>query len=167
MKPILDATAGNRVIWNNKNPPNVVFLDKEIGLGISPHIFADNRFLPFRDDVFQLSIYDPPYQWGDKLWARNPKGKTEGESNWTWYGTYNSKRELIQNLVKASRELHRVSKRMCFKWCEFALPLSNILALFTPPWNMLQKKKQNSLKQTSNNQTYWVTFVHLNGGTQD
>ena len=27
---MLDATAGNRMMWPNKNPPHVIFMDKEI-----------------------------------------------------------------------------------------------------------------------------------------
>ena len=155
----LDSTAGNRVIWNCKTPPDWIFCDREIKLGLSPDVFCDNRYLPFRDNVFQCAIYDPPYQWGDKLWARDPKGKTEGGSKWSWYGTYKNKRDLIQNLIKASRELYRVSMRLCFKWCEFALPLSNIISLFIPPWIIFQQKGHNSKKQTSKNQTWWVTMV--------
>ena len=155
----LDATAGNRVIWNCNTPPDWIFVDKEYNLGVPPDVFADNTQLPFRDDVFECALYDPPYQWGDKLWARDPKGKTDGGSSWSWYGTYKDKRELVSNLIQGSRELYRVSKRLCFKWCDFALSVNRILSLISPPWVKIHEHKHNSKKQTSKRQTWWITFI--------
>lgn len=156
---MLDATAGNRVMWKNKNPFNIIFLDREYDLGLTPDIFADNQYLPFRKNVFTCVFYDPPYQWGKTLWSNNPKGKTEGSSNWTWYGTYNNKKELLHNLLNANKEFSRVSKRLCFKWCDLKIPIRNILSIFKTYWNIVYKKKHNSKKQTSKNQTWWVTFI--------
>ncbi len=66
MKPILDATAGNRLMWRRKegvphDPPHVIFMDKETGLSIKQDVIGDFRGLVssvcvddsyFRDAVF-------------------------------------------------------------------------------------------------------------------
>ncbi len=59
LKPVLDATAGNRLIWKKggrgKNP-DIVYLDFEYDLAKPPTVFADNRHLPFRRDPEKSDI---------------------------------------------------------------------------------------------------------------
>ena len=61
---ILDVTAGNRQMWNNKNQENVVFLDKETRLKIPPDIFGVWEKLPFRNHTFASIVFDPPHGEG-------------------------------------------------------------------------------------------------------
>lgn len=65
---MLDATADNRAMWRNKEPPAVIFLDRELRLARPPTVFADNRYCPFRDGVFDCVIYDPLhlYRYGKR-----------------------------------------------------------------------------------------------------
>ena len=49
-------------MWKNKTPPQVVFMDKEIGLYIPPDVFAVWQYLPFRDKVFDCVLFDPPHE---------------------------------------------------------------------------------------------------------
>ena len=59
MKPILDATAGNRHLWGkNKYPENVVFMDKEKNLRIPPDVIATWDKIPYPDDYFHCIIFD-------------------------------------------------------------------------------------------------------------
>jgi hypothetical protein len=71
---ILDATCGGRSIWLDEHKQNIdtVYVDRrqeEPGFhgqldrtyGVSPDMLADNRCLPFRDDTFNLAVFDPPY----------------------------------------------------------------------------------------------------------
>ncbi|GAH58480.1 unnamed protein product, partial [marine sediment metagenome] len=58
---ILDATAGNRMIWKNKHPPNIVFMDKRVDFNLLPDVNAVWEHSPFRDDVFDCVIFDPPH----------------------------------------------------------------------------------------------------------
>ena len=62
---ILDATAGNRAIWQHKNCDKIVYMDLEKKLERKPSIFADNRHCPFKDNIFHTIFFDPPYDYGN------------------------------------------------------------------------------------------------------
>ena len=156
MKPMLDATAGNRMIWgkNKQQQINkVIFIDKEFRLAIPPDIFADHRHLPFRDDVFNCVIYDPPFQYDScpPPWWNDPTNKGR------WYGFYSSRRETITMVAHAVREFLRVSKRLCLKWNDNDIPLWKILSLFRG-WNEINRNEFYS-KAGGTHKTYWVTFI--------
>ena len=167
---MLDATAGHRSMWRNKNPPNTIFIDRELALYKPPDVFADFRFCPFRDNVFECVIFDPPYYIrNDNNWYFwNPDGKkidkrTKDHPNptkITHYGLYRSKKEVLTNLIGGSREFYRISKRLCFQWGEGVFSLWQVLPLFKP-WKMIYKreiiKKRAGLKRKSS--LFWVTFV--------
>ncbi len=162
---ILDATAGNRVLWNCKNPPFTVFIDREIRLAVPPHVFADNRYCPFRDDVFTLVIYDPPYCIGrSESWMFfNPDLKKYSKLRrdkrpFGHYGLYRSKRELFVNLFHASREFLRISQRLCFKWGTPTFSLWMVLPFFKP-WLEIYRKGRKSKGNSRKSFTWWVTFV--------
>ena len=160
---VLDATAGNRSMWPNKNPPGVIFLDKEFGLSLPPDIFASFEKLPFRDDVFELSLFDPPNLIDRGFlnpWFSDPKGK--GGPKGTFYGSYKSRRDLIISIIKAAPELYRVSRRLCFKWFEDRVSLMQVLSLFRP-WRMIYKVNPRSRMgrrawRKFSKKTWWVTF---------
>lgn len=158
---ILDATCGLRRIWFDSKDPETVYLDvrKEINFhrkskrypsdkNINPDILADNQFLPFRDNVFDLVVYDPPHyissSWKDL---------------YDLYGVYHPL-EYQKIMWGASRELFRVLKdrgSLVFKWSEVHRNVKQILELF--PENSLFGQKVNAL-------TWWVVFqkhVAVNG----
>lgn len=72
---ILDATAGSRGIWYQKNLPFVTFMDKRKGrfvfypnpktkrtFDINPDVVADwTKRIPFDDDFFDMVVFDPPH----------------------------------------------------------------------------------------------------------
>ena len=163
MKPILDATAGNRVLWPNKNPPNVVFMDKETGLSTSPHLFAVWQYLPFRDNVFLLTFFDPPHsKFGKTSVHNNPKGwdnprivdgRKIGGTWWGsleqgWYGVFH----------KAQKEFARVSEGLCFKWNTTSHPLETVLKVFEE-WTEVYRKNIKSKMQRGKSKTWWITMV--------
>lgn len=161
----LDATAGNRSMWPNKNPPCVIFLDKETRLAVPPDIFASFEQLPFRDGVFDLAFFDPPHmidRGRPNAWFSNPKGK--GGSIGTFYGSYKSRRELIISISKAAPELYRISRRLCFKWFEDRVSLMQVLSLFKP-WKIIYKVNPRPRMgrrswRGSSPKTWWVTLSH-------
>lgn len=161
---ILDATAGNRMIWPNKNPPGVIFMDIETGLERPPDIFASFHHLPFRDDAFSLAIFDPPNlikTSSSNAWYQNPGSM--GGSGGTWYGFYKSRRDLIISIVKAVPELYRVAERLCFKWYESRVSLWQVLGLFRP-WKIIYKVNPRSRMgrrgyRGYSKRTWWVTLV--------
>ena len=68
---ILDACCGPKFMWNNKNHPNVLYIDirkEEKGFisrrpncEIKPDMIADFRNMPFKDKSFKLVVWDPPH----------------------------------------------------------------------------------------------------------
>jgi len=155
MKMMLDATAGNRMIWPNKHPQNVVFMDKELRLAFPPHLFADFRELPFRSDVFDCVLFDPPHSCSIPPWWADPSAskKMRGNSA-SWYGKFENKRDMFTSINKAQREFMRVSERLCLKWSELEVSLWKILPFFRG-WKMIHKREMSK----GRTKTYWVTFV--------
>tara|TARA_Y100000310_G_scaffold19750_1_gene19319 strand:+ start:241 stop:618 length:378 start_codon:yes stop_codon:yes gene_type:complete len=86
---MLDATAGNRSQWGYTKRGNqgVVFIDRDTRLWNPPHIFADFRFLPFRNDVFDVVLFDPPYYI---------RGNTPSSDKWFFWNPDGKKKEKIR-----------------------------------------------------------------------
>jgi hypothetical protein len=177
---MLDATAGNRIMWkhSNYNPPNTVFIDREIKLARPPTIFADFTLLPFRDNIFDCAIFDPPFytrQNPEKWIFYNPERKlskySEDRENPTHipshYGCYKSKEELLINITKGQKEIARVAKRLCFRWAEGKISLWNILSCFYS-WEEIHRKIWTPRRKTLTDKTphkkrvnrnAWITFI--------
>lgn len=58
-KPILDATAGYRMMHLNKHNPLVLYIDQR--KEVNPDAVQDWRKLPYPEASFQLIIFDPPH----------------------------------------------------------------------------------------------------------
>ena len=157
MKPILDATAGNRHLWKNKNPENVIFLDKETKLRIPPDIFSTWRNLPFRKNVFHCIIYDPPHIFSlSSQFNKDPKAKPHGQNKIAgFYGAFKSKLDAVIQIYHAQKEFSRVAYRICFKWNEASLDLWNVLGLFDC-WNIQIKAPAKHLRSVK---TWWVKLI--------
>ena len=153
---VLDATAGNRMMWPNKNPPNIIFMDKEIDLRIPPDIICVWEYLPFRDEVFFNVIFDPPHmRLGRTSRYRDPKGVT---SHGTWWGFVKNKPDLIRSTMKAQKEFSRVSTRLSFKWNETHYKLYEILKCFMD-WVLVDKREYVSNKKHGKSKTWWLRFI--------
>jgi len=166
---LLDATAGNRTIWPNKNPPYIIFMDKEIKLWFPPHLFADFRYCPFRDNVFSCVIFDPPHKITTNpppWWAKPDGRKTDKSHGAGWYGWWNNKRECIASIDAAQKEFARISNRLCFKWGEVDLSLWKILGVFTK-WKIIQEKLHHHHNKRGKNKSWWVTFILKDGGKEE
>jgi len=155
---MLDATAGNRMMWHTKNPPNTVFLDKEMRLARPPTIFGDFRKTPFRDDVFDCVIFDPPHfaRSTPPPWYNDPTD--EGK----WYGIPKTKTEVMSNLHKAQKEFQRLTKRICLQWYDnYPRDMSLGQALvFFKDWKIIQKMQRiHGSKKKRKSKTWWVTMI--------
>jgi hypothetical protein len=172
---ILDATASNRTIWEEKEWDSIVYLDIEKRLERKPSIFADNNFLPFRDGCFDTIFYDPPYYWGSpKDFYSIPDAKTykelfgENRKYPRYYGVdkFKNKSALIASIHRAFKEFERVLKPdglVWFKWCDMDIPLRKINGLFLNWVELLHLNiaDKNQTRNTSNKcQTYWICFGH-------
>lgn len=165
MKPnirILDATCGPKTIWYQKNHPGVVFLDKRREnintlqngnslrtrrtIRIQPDFVGDFTCLPFKDNVFDVVVFDPPHI------IRKQK-VTMGIMEMKYGCLYEAEYKKV--LTQGCRELFRVLKDngvLVFKWCETYRSLSDVLSLF--PYRPLFGTRTGQ-----RNNTHWVFFI--------
>ena len=170
-KMILDATAGNRTMWNWKKVPDMIYIDIEKKLERKPTIFADNTNTPFLPASFDTIFYDPPHNWGgkDEPCPQYPseirKWKMKHQPfAFTYYGwdKYKTKQQLIAHIYKAQKEFLRILKKdglLWFKWNEMKVSLRKILAIFDL-WAVLLIIYVKSPTQTAGmHQTFWVCMT--------
>jgi hypothetical protein len=175
---ILDATAGNRCIWEMKDSPFILFMDVESELEVKPDIICDNRKMPYSDGYFHTIIFDPPHGWGEELGnemysIRNQKDSLKFKEKYpnfkyhgpyTYYGMdkYRSKTQLLGYLNKAFQEFYRILDRggiLFLKWCEIEIPFSGITP-FLRDWDIMMKLRIGDSSQTrGSTQTWWVLLM--------
>lgn len=65
----IDVCCGGRMFYFDKHNPDVVFMDNR-KFTVKPDVVADFRNIPFKDDTFNLVVFDPPHliKVGDKSW---------------------------------------------------------------------------------------------------
>ena len=154
---MLDATAGNRMMWSYRKPRDVVFMDKETELINPPDVIGDFTCPPFRDNIFNCILFDPPHlivrnRYGTPPpWYGNPKEKGN------WYGWWTSKQSVLIAIYKAQKAFKRLTKRLCFKWYEDrdGIKLYKLLPFFRG-WKIIN---QNTKYNERNYATHWITFV--------
>lgn len=168
---ILDATAGNRAIYQTKYSENIIYLDRQKKLERKPTVFADFKYLPFKENVFDTILFDPPYYWGtDNPWYTIPDSATyfkrfgEYRRAPRYYGVdqYPNKTKLINALFFGLKELGRVLKSdglLWLKWCEVKMRLVKLEPLLEIFNEMLRLEIKDKLQTHSSCQTYWVAFM--------
>jgi len=107
------------MMWFDKNNENTVYFD--IKREVKPTIVGDFRVLCFRDEVFDLVIFDPPH--------------TQPGMTGIFYRKFGALRSslIIPTLYKASRELFRVLKKGHFLFSSGTLT-RKICIEFWPPF---------------------------------
>jgi len=157
---VLDATAGNRHLWGkNSENINTVFVDKEYGLKIPPNLFADFTMLPFRSNIFECVIFDPPHYTSPPPWFDDPKENRMGRQG-PFYGIKWRKNKLIKSLHLAQEEFARVSDRLCFRWFEFSITIWKILSIFTiENWKEIYRTRIKGPSNHKSDGCWWVTFI--------
>jgi hypothetical protein len=150
----LDCTAGNRMLWANKNPPNTVFTDRNREIQIQPDVRCDYRFLPFRDGVFSVIIFDPPHAARGRI---SREYEHQNPAAWSYYGWDCTDRELREGIRGASREFTRLTKRVCLKWSDVDHGEQWILGMMRE-WRPIHKRiiKYSRVERIA---SYWMTLV--------
>ena len=153
MKRIIDVTCGSKMMWFDKNNPDVEFCDirnvplheyyPNRYLEVNPDTIADFRDLPFPDESFYLCLFDPPHvdDFGKTSFMRLKYGCLEG--NWR------------EDISKGFDECMRVLKPngvLVFKWSERKFALSEILPLFSKEPLFGQRVRKNEA-------THWLCFM--------
>ena len=137
MKRVLDPCCGSKMMYFDKQHPDVVFGDQRREtitvtdmsksnhsgtrkIVINPDSVLDFRELPFEDNTFRLVAFDPPHllNAGKKSWLASKYG-TLGKD---W------RDDLRQGFAECFRVLHPDGV-LVFKWSEVQIPLKEILAL--------------------------------------
>ena len=146
---ILDATCGSRMIWFDKQNPDVLYMDNRQltatlcdgrVLNINPDIVADFRDMPFPDNTFYLVVFDPPHL------------KYAGQNSWLAkkYGTLS--KNWRQDIKQGFKECMRVLKpngTLIFKWNEEQVKLKEILEVI----------ECKPLFGNRRSKTHWLVFM--------
>jgi len=172
---ILDATAGNRTMYETKDVNKIIYIDIEKQLWRKPTIYADCTRTPFKPKTFHTIFFDPPHDWGAEPFDFE-QGKFTKRRQWartypfqfTYYGwdKYKNRTQLIKFIYNAQKEFLRILKDdglLWLKWNEVRIPLNNILAIFKN-WQILMILRVNDPTHTaSEHQTYWVCMCKKEG----
>ena len=167
---ILDATAGFRMIWFDKNHKDTIYLDcrsdeqlKE-DLTFVPNrrpwnpivktLKGDFRNLPFANDFFDLIVFDPSHliKCGKNGVFCKKYGKLNVE---TW------QKDLIEGILEIWRVL-KINGILIFKWNTFDIPLKDVLSLFPIEPLFGQKTSGTQYKGKRKAKTFWFCFMKEN-----
>lgn len=137
LKRVLDPCCGSRMMWFDRQNPDVVFGDRRTEtltvtdnsrgnasglrtIRIEPDTTLDFRALPYPDGSFKLVAFDPPHlvQAGPRSWLAAKYGKLS--DNW--------RDDLRQGFSECFRVLDGDGV-LVFKWNETQVKLSEVLAL--------------------------------------
>lgn len=159
-KPILDPCSGSRMMWFDRQNPNVIFgdirsetitvTDRSHGnvdgtrtVCIEPDTLMDFRSLPFASNSFKLVSFDPPHlvRAGNKSWLAAKYGKLS--DNWR------------DDIAKGFSECLRVLEPggvLVFKWNETQVKIGDVLKLapIPPLFGHLSGRK---------GLTHWLVFM--------
>ena len=154
-KPVLDACCGSRMFWFDRNDPRALFVDKRRetcqadsrrgrrAVEINPDLVADFTNLPFKDDVFNLVVFDPPHL------TRN------GRDSWMAkkYGTLglNWRLELRRGFSECLRVL-RPAGTLVFKWNETDISVAEIL-------DLCPVRPLFGSKYGKHYRSHWIVFI--------
>jgi len=154
-KTILDATAGGRMMWFQKNWPTVIFMDERVrtqgfmrtrpNFEIQPDIIASYRKIPIKKK-FNLVVFDPPHT------IRKGTGGIIAER----YGRLNLA-DWEQNLAEGFEQTWAHVKKygfLIFKWCETDKKIKDIEQFFPDP-------PLFGTRTGKNNKTIWLIFQKI------
>ena len=169
---ILDATAGNRVIWKKKHDERIIYLDVEKKLETKPTIIADNTQTPFKDGIFSTIFYDPPHTYSfNSIFYSIPDAETyrknhpkDNRKYPSYYGTelYKNKSQLYKQVFLALKEFTRILREdglLWFNWSELDIPLGKIIAVFTDWETNLKLAVSSPHQQLSECKNWWLCLA--------
>jgi len=186
---VLDATAGNRHIWDEKEDDRVIFIDQEAALEIKPDHVMNNEETIFPDKRFHTIFYDPPHYFNQKSGIYLAKNHEESKAYWAkydrpqyvrktpgYYGgdIYKTRQKLLNHIGRAQHEFYRILTDdgcLWFKWNEGQTEKDQVLPLFVNwkqmisiqcehPYHGLGVRKEGYVPP----KTWWIMFMKKNNG---
>lgn len=151
-KEILDATCGSRAMWFDKNNEKVLFADQRTEtivqcdgrtLVVNPDVTIDFCNMPFPDDTFYLTVFDPPHfeKLGKNSWLAQKYGKLL--PSWEM--------DIRAGLNECMR-VTRPNGIVIFKWNERQIKVNKILSI-------IDHKPLFGHTTSRNGETIWMTFM--------
>lgn len=149
MQRIIDATCGSRMIWFEKQNPDVLYMDnREFTttlcdgrvLNIKPDVIADFRNMPFKDNTFYLVVFDPPHlkYAGENSWLAKKYGVLT--DNW---------QEVIKQGFKECMRVLKLNGTLILKWNEEQVKLKEVIEAIG----------QKPLFDNRRSKTHWLVFM--------
>jgi SAM-dependent methyltransferase len=149
MARVLDATAGSRMIWFDKQNEDALYMDNRQltatlcdgrTLNVSPDVIADFRHMPFDDETFYLVVFDPPHllRAGESSWLAKKYGLLSKD----W------RKDIAQGFNECMRVL-KPNGTLIFKWNEEQVKLSEVLDCIN----------QKPLFGNRRSKTHWMVFL--------
>lgn len=165
---ILDAAAGNQVMWKYRQCRDLIHIDIEKKLTIKPTIFCSNQQTPFLDASFDAIFYDPPHFFNDtSSFYVIPDAETF-KKKWQGYGEipryyggdkYKTQMALLRHVFEAQKEFSRILKDdgiLWLKWNETYITIHTIMHLFDNWHVMLEIQSKLNNPNRTQKQTYWI-----------
>lgn len=153
MAKILDACCGSRMFWFDKDNPTVTYMDnrnyyEKLDSGhiidVAPDVLADFRDMPFKDNTYDLVVFDPPHliHAGSKLWMAKKYGVLDPD---TW------QEDLSMGFDECMRVL-KPNGTLVFKWADIQVSTRQIL----------DSIKYKPLFGQKRQKTQWLVFIKDN-----
>lgn len=143
---ILDATAGNRAMWFDKQNPIATFID--IRPEVKPDMVMDCTNTTFEDKTFDLIVFDPPHV---NCGSNSHMAKTYG------HFTTAEIRELIRDAFIEFKRILKDDGFVIFKWNDHDQRLSKVLSLIWDFEPLFAQKTAYKTKHASS--TYWLCLI--------
>lgn len=159
---VLDPCCGSRMMWFDRQHPDVVFGDRRSEtitvtdnsrgnktgtrtLRIEPDTIMDFRAIPYPDGTFKLVAFDPPHlvQAGPRSWLAAKYGKLS--ENW--------REDLREGFAECFRVLASDGV-LVFKWNETQVALRDVLAL-------TEQKPLFGHTSGRKGMTHWLVFMKV------
>ena len=160
--PVLDACCGGRRFWFKRDDARSLFVDIRNETdqidprpGRKPQIVAPDwqgsfTAMPFPDNTFAHVVFDPPHRTtltsesDAKTWLVRQYGRLVGD----W-------REMLRLGFAECFRVLRPEGTLIFKWCEYDVAVSEVLAL-TPVKPLYGHRSGKQSK------THWIAFLKPN-----
>ena len=149
-------------MWNGKHQ-NVLFLDKR--KEVKPDVVGSNEYLPFKNDVFEKVVYDPPHCLRKHIKKPPIHGIYSGELFIKCFGVWDSQPQFLRNIIRVNKEVNRVllpNGIFFIKYCEVARTKVSHKTMIKLLDNfVLRRKRIEKTKSTSKNKVYFLTLTPL------